>query len=231
MRVISHLAALSFFLSLPIALLAEAPFPAERYLVHKDAEIAGQPLDHYAIDWWQWAYSMQQDRSPVHDRSGVYCHVNQSGEVWYLAGGFGTSIISRNCTVPAGRHLFFPIINAVHYTPPEANWSCDAVHNAVTSAFQSYVHLNVTLNGTKIDPTKVLRLSPLACFDLLAKVPAEFEAPNLFPSAADGFWMMLRPLAPGTHSLSFKAINTLSPENNRNVVQDITYTLQVAPES
>ena len=70
-----------------------------------DSIIADRDLAWYAQDWWQWAFSMPTDQSPIQDPDGRLCGVNQDGPVWYLAGGFGTARVHRTCSVPAGRFL------------------------------------------------------------------------------------------------------------------------------
>ena len=42
---------------------------------------------------------------------------SQSGPVWFLADTYGTKRTIRTCTVPRGKHLFFPLINYVVMLP------------------------------------------------------------------------------------------------------------------
>lgn len=76
-----------------------------------DATVAGRDMDWYAQDWWQWAFSAPLEANAVSDLDGRSCVIGQRGLVWKLAGGFGTSLVHRACTIPADRYLFFPIVN------------------------------------------------------------------------------------------------------------------------
>ena len=53
--------------------------------------------------------------NPVFDTSGQYCALRQVGDVWFLAGAFGGPPVVRNCEVPAGKSLFFPLINNSYF--------------------------------------------------------------------------------------------------------------------
>jgi hypothetical protein len=52
-------------------------------------------------------------RIPSSRRRGEQCAGGQSGKVWYLAGTVGSGSVTRTCTVPTGRALFFPITGDV----------------------------------------------------------------------------------------------------------------------
>ena len=46
-----------------------------------DSLVADRDLAWYAQDWWQWAFSMPTDQSPIRDTDGRLCGVNQDGSV------------------------------------------------------------------------------------------------------------------------------------------------------
>lgn len=73
--------------------------------------------------WWKWVYAQKAiDRAgtntnPVLDSTGAYANVDQAhgigpdNKYFFLTGTFGASV-TRTVTVPKGKTLFFPIINA-----------------------------------------------------------------------------------------------------------------------
>jgi hypothetical protein len=68
--------------------------------------------------WWQWAFSIPAPPdnpafNPLFDETGSNCGRDQSGPVFYLVGVFNISgTATRNdCVVPAGKALFFPVLN------------------------------------------------------------------------------------------------------------------------
>ena len=84
-----------------------------------DGGAAPGPLSELTAEWRQWAYSIPTSQNPQEDATGQYCMVGQRGPVWFLAGVFlgwpGT--ITRTCTVPEGKALFFPVINQDAFNP------------------------------------------------------------------------------------------------------------------
>ncbi|MDX1517126.1 MAG: hypothetical protein R3288_09820 [Woeseiaceae bacterium] len=72
--------------------------------------------DELGAHWWQHAASFAVGENPINDDTGERCIVGQRGDVWFLYGSFGNEPgfpTVRECTVPAGVTLFFPIVNLV----------------------------------------------------------------------------------------------------------------------
>jgi hypothetical protein len=65
----------------------------------------------WTAKWWQWAYSIPREVNPAYDDTGKYCSENQRGPVWFFPGTYGKSVI-RECTVPTGTAILFPILNS-----------------------------------------------------------------------------------------------------------------------
>ena len=103
--------------SLPMLVLgAESAGPSP--LVAPGEKVAGRTQADWSRVWWQWAWSFDDSESPVVDKKGDRCRLRQEGEVWFLAGTYGTQRTVRTCTVPAGKYLFFPLVNYVVYPQP-----------------------------------------------------------------------------------------------------------------
>jgi len=217
-----------------VAFFATATFAEDitpnDFLVQLDSKVQDRSLSHYANTWWQWAYSMPQSESPVRDVTGEKCAVNQDGDVWFLAGGFGNSKISRRCTIPADTYLFFPIINMVQFTAPDVVRTCQEVKDGAARNNDRFVQLRATLNGALFSGLDQYRIASEECFDLLAKVPPENQPPSYAPAATDGYWMMLKPLPAGEHDLHFQAFYTNQDTAFGTMVQNIGYRLTVLDE-
>jgi hypothetical protein len=62
----------------------------------------------------------------------------------------------------------------------------------------------------------------------LIRRPANPKGPKtrtFYPSATDGFWVMLAPLPPGDHHLAFRAFYTNQGAPGGDAVQNISYEL------
>jgi hypothetical protein len=61
--------------------------------------------------WWKWAASFPDATNPVMDATGKQCDEKQPADIWFLAGSFGQGPVTRECTIPSGRQVYFPILN------------------------------------------------------------------------------------------------------------------------
>ncbi|STQ90783.1 hypothetical protein [Iodobacter fluviatilis] len=190
--------------------------------------IAEQATPKLAAEWWQWAMSTPRDESPVADLSGANCSKNQSGNTWFLAGGFGSSKIRRTCTIPAGKTLFFPLINMV-YIPARGvkSITCEDTKAAAALNNDTALDLFAELDGKPVSNPRQYRISSKNCFDAFARQPASMQPYKAFPSATDGFWLLLKPLPPGPHTLKFGGKYNRESAGYGRMVQDIEYVLLV----
>ena len=71
----------------------------------------GLTYGDWTAKWWKWTISLPKNINPGGDTTGKDCALKQSGPVWFLAGTFGGAAI-RTCTIPAGKAIMLPLINA-----------------------------------------------------------------------------------------------------------------------
>src|SRR5437588_12909771 len=93
-----------------VLLLTAVNAPAQSFVAPPESLPGGLSYPQWSAKWWQWEWSTPFAINPVFDTTGIDCGVNQSGPVWFLAGTSGFNA-TRNCIVPAGKMIFFPIIN------------------------------------------------------------------------------------------------------------------------
>jgi hypothetical protein len=181
-------------------------------------KVAGLSQQELTVRWWQWAASFDYPVSPVSDMTGERCAAGQEGEVWFLAGTYSSSATRRTCRVPAGKYLFFPLINYV--VMPSNCSGCLNCEQATASAREitdDVMGLFAELDGNALPALEEHRVASAACFDLAARShsPVKIE-----PTASNGYWLLLPPLAKGRHTLRFGgALPSLR--------QELIYTLTV----
>lgn len=185
--------------------------------------INGKKLGDWGAEWWQWAYSFNRDYSPVEDDSGRLCSLGQSGDVWFLAGSYTTRPIVRECTVPQGKYLFFPIINFIAHPTPEKPESCRMAAERAARLVEEPGSLFFRINGVEIVSPRSHRESVGKCFDPFAKIDNMTKPTWAYPAASDGYWIALKPLPPGTHILQFGG-------RLATFEQNITYKIHVLDE-
>lgn len=191
-------------------------------------KLGGRSAVELSADWWKWAMSSPAEINPVRDMSGAQCGTGQKGAVWFLAGGFGSSKIKRSCTIPAGKHIFFPVINMAYWPREENNgFTCDQAMKNAAMNNDTALDLFVELDGAAVTEPKKYRARTRKCFDIFERVPKSQMPFNAYPSASDGYWILLKPLKPGKHLLKFGGrYNTTSTDYGR-MVQDIEYEISV----
>ncbi|MBU8978088.1 hypothetical protein JI752_018210 [Lysobacter sp. MMG2] len=171
--------------------------------------------------WWQWA-GLFDHSAPYQDRDGSRCALHQDGPVWFLAGTDGRFDAVRSCSIPADKHVFFPLINWIVASDDSEVNDTEAPPTSCTQKQASAARLAdhvftglVLLDGRPIGELKRMRVAGTTCFAVSADTPA---------AATDGYWLMLKPLPPGQHTLAVAAGYREGP---RQSMQNFQYTLEV----
>jgi hypothetical protein len=200
-----------------LLLSSASSIAAESYLVSPDQPVAGKSQEDWSRAWWQWAGSFDIERSPIADQTGEHCARKQSGDVWFLAGTYGTKRTVRTCSVPSGKHFFFPLINYVVMPPVGRPISCMAVMSEAARVTERVSSLLLEINGERHQNLQEHRQATRLCFDMGALAQPRTR---VFPSAANGYYVMLKPLPPGKHTINFGGALP-------GMLQGVTYTLVV----
>ena len=185
--------------------------------VPADVAVADAAQTQWSSRWWQWA-SRFDGKAPYQDRDGSRCAEHQDGPVWFLAGTDGSFDAMRTCTIPADRHLFVPLITrAVGAGEPGETEALSCTQKQQRAAnFVDHVYTGlVLLDGRPIGQYQRMRAAGESCFTLTSNDPAV---------ATDGYWLMLKPLPPGQHTLAIAAAYREGP---RQMMQNFQYTLEV----
>jgi len=198
----------------------------------------GQTYGQWAAEWWQWALGVPAPTNPLLDTTGEFCGQRQVGNVWFLAGSFETDPVVRECNVPRGKALFFPLVNVFYGAflndPPEFRTE-DFVRDFGTCPFP-VSGLSVVVDGFAIpnperfftgeggsrSPLFNVQLPPDNVFGVDETVIPELV---LSPVAEEGYYILLRPMSPGNHTIQIAAQGCFE-----GFSQDITYNLTVADD-
>jgi hypothetical protein len=195
---------------------------------------AGQTYGRWAAEWWQWALGIPEAVNPLTDPTGAHCAQRQVDEVWFLAGSVATDPVVRRCEVPAGKALFFPLINTFYGAflndPPDTRtepfvramgsctepaqitvWIDDVTVHKPTRFFTGASGSQSPIFNVQLPPGNVLGVDDTAVPELV-----------LSPSAEQGYYLFVRPLSPGPHTIRWIA-SGCTPGN----AQDLTYQLTV----
>ncbi len=112
-------------------------------------------------EWWRWALGAPDSGNPLLDEDGVFAQVGNNGPVFFVAGSISGEPTVRTFTVPAGRPIFFPVINNLFIeTPPPECAGSVACALARVSPFID--------DATATDPDPPLPYATLDGLNLLA---------------------------------------------------------------
>jgi hypothetical protein len=184
------------------------------------AQTNGDTYGEWSASWWQWLTSIPAAQNPQVAQGAVDCTLNQGGSVWYLAAAPAGTTAVRTCTVPTGKNLFFPVLNAIFSNSPGESFTVaekrellDGVLNDLVPGFFT----EFGLPGSRacglfaeIDGTPLVYFVPQARVQSPAFLfdtgdGAGFLTPGVVDPEAvsDGFWIMMPSLTPGEHTLRF----------------------------
>ncbi len=181
-------------------------------LIPPTKPVAGVAQEEWSKRWWRWALSFDDEDSPVADRDGRYCASGQEGAVWFLAGTYGSARTIRSCHVPAGKTLFFPLINYITVEPDDEDESCVSLKQRAARLVPAPDALLLEVNGKRFAGLEAHRQVTRRCFHL------SDDDDTL--AAGNGFYVALGPLKKGRYTLNFGGILP-------GMSQAVTYTLNV----
>ena len=169
------------------------------------AHMHGAAYSTWTGRWWKWALELPPAANhPFNDDPGFDVTMGQTGNVWYLAGVFGTS--TRTCTVPHGNSLLVAIANAeasdleglgATYQDRLSTANFFANHIIPSSVF-----CNIDGSDIQSVSSNYRFVSPEFTFD--APSPWYYGATGGHAtSVSDGYFVMIKQLKKGNHTLHF----------------------------
>jgi hypothetical protein len=175
----------------------------------------GKSYGSWTNKWWRWALGSPRSTNPLLDETGIHSNTNQSGDVWFLAGKFGSedkNIPLRRCSIPVRKAVLFPILNceANSLEYPALITEDDLIEH-VAKDVNSVVLRNCFLNGRRLKPERVQSDPKIFELTIPAENPLRLDRTGKTRAAADGYWVFLKPMPAGDFSLYFEG----SCENGR----------------
>ena len=186
----------------------------------------GATYGEWSARWWQWALSIPAAVNPILDTTGANCAQGQVDDVWFLGGTFGGTV-TRSCTVPPGKPIFFPLINNIAFKPFGYETLLD-LRSLAASFVDTVTVLQATIDGKAVQDLFKFRVRS-SSFTVIAPPggllpPGWTNVPgNTDPLVSDGYWLLLSPLPAGQHVIHFHA------ETSGGFVLDVTYNLTIGP--
>lgn len=201
---------------------AEGPRPtaADQLLLPPDAKVGDETFGELTARWWQWAEWLPIP--PYLDPDGRLCEMGQEGDVWFLAGTDGSFNVKRECVVPSGRYILVPVINMRHSSTNEKlPLPCAVLQGGAAVNNQSLASAVALIDGVPVTDVARYRVRSNGCFPLRA---GDDKSPQ---TAADGYWLLIKPLPPGRHTLVIGANYSVDNSAYGKRMQNFEYVLHV----
>jgi hypothetical protein len=204
-------------------------------IYYREDRPRGRSWEEWVELWWRWHYSKPQNINPIVDTTGEHCREGQIHDgIWFLSGTFGGRE-ERTCEVPSGRAILFPILNDL---------ISFATHPQLKSGAELYAYAKADLDKTKFLYAKVdgIELKNLetcrvqsAVFNISLPSDHHNKGPVSTLAASDGYWVFLKPLTVGEHTIEFVGeklkFDQLHPDNSSSNVSkfhgEVKYHLRV----
>lgn len=194
------------------------------FLYDRNADPLGKSWHEWAAKWCNWMISIPMEKNPTADETGKHCSMNQNDEkVWFLTGTFGNIVpFKRECSIPAGKAIFFPILVKEDslVEDPDLKDTFE-LSERCRHAMNNVVQLQAIIDGQMLD------------YDYLycnCRVQSEafkltFPEDNVYgvrsgqtTAVCDGYWLFLKPLTTGKHSIYFKGVTSLKEPHTKDAL-------------
>ena len=211
----------------------------------------GKTYGQWQAAHWQWLYSLQVADHPLFKDGDVDLSLNQPpGPVWFLGGTFTVTsgpggpvnLANRTGTVPAGKALFFPVIdfeidNAQPPPTPPTTFTTVELRAMAKSTMDGAAGITCTIDGVAVNNLGDVLSTPYRAQTPVFNyfLPATDNVDQYFGAdvtglvtgaVADGICLMLAPLPPGQHVIHFTGG---IPAFGFSL--DITYNITVTPNT
>jgi hypothetical protein len=206
-----------------------------------DATVEGRTLPEWSAQWWQSVFAIPvyaaDGTTVIHPQFDAGLNEGDTvdaphglpspdGRVFFLYGSFFGGDLERTVTVPAGKHVFVPIVNTEWSNPdtapppdfitPPGNYTQAELAAFAKTQADTITGVSAQLDGQDIP--EVLQNRHAAQFEYTQPAQRSItqsffgvDAPGPNESAADGYYLMFLPLAEGEHTLTFTGS---SPDNS-----------------
>ena len=180
------------------------------------AMIGGKSYGDWSAGWWQW--TMSHPITQFDDPTGQFFAADQSGPVWFLEGGFGSQ--ERFNTLPLGTYLLCPLFVYLNdYPCPDPDFHPapgqsmeDFLTEGARAVIDGITPPSMEVDGVAINnPTSYRATSGLFTFtgDLSMQAFDGCVTGTPQVGVSDGYLVLLKPLAPGAHTLRFSGFGDI----------------------
>lgn len=180
--------------------------PASSLVYAPHSTVKGKTIGEWTTDWWKWALSFSAPNDPFSDPSGAKAGLHQKGPVFFV-GAPVNNVAHGSFDVPGDKPILVSIVDG-ELSQLEIGFDKTAAQVAQAASDQIDA-VDMSLFHAIIDGHAVSNLasyrevSPIFHFVAAPNNPIGVPQGHSGIAVADGYFIMLKPLGPGHHVLSF----------------------------
>jgi hypothetical protein len=213
---------LGFYISNSQFVLAQNGSPE---IYTKDSKPYGISYSEWISKWWQWSQSIPGTVHPREHPSEQNCKVSQQGPVWFLADLLNGKQ-ERTCTIPSGKAILVPLVGGFCGADSAGVKNDNDLRNCATAG-DDYATMQVTIDGKPIKNLEQNRAQSGFFSITYGNDNIYKHMPATVKGFADGYYLFLKPLTPGTHVVDLKT-SVINPVNSEfNYSAELIYHLTV----
>jgi hypothetical protein len=163
----------------------------------------------WTVKWWQWLLLIPLDMNPLTDQTGRYWNsVQPLSDVWFLAGNFGSTnriFPERKIKMQFGRSILLPVLNceanALEY--PNLKTHEDLLRH-VSHDVNTIMKKDCFVNGIRLNAIRIPSDPRIFRVSINKENAFGVKYGGSTDAAADGYWIFLKPLPRGVHTIRFE---------------------------
>ena len=185
----------------------------------------GIPYNQWASKWWQWTQSIPEPVHPREHPSEQNCKVAQQGPVWFLA-DLLSGRQERSCTIPASKAILVSLVGGFCGADSPGVTNDDSIRQCA-AAGDNYATIQVTLDGKEIKNLDQNRIQYGPFMITYVNNNIYKHKPGTAKGFVDGYYLFLKPLALGQHTLALQT-SVINPQDSSfNYSADLVYHLNI----
>jgi hypothetical protein len=164
----------------------------------------GLSYEDHIKNYWKMLISTPVDKNVRDSEERCTYGQNLSKTVFFLIGNSGGKTI-KNCKIPSGLSVLIPIITVEASQAESPGATIDDLHKIAKNDQDHVTSLYLRINDTEYSHEDLLKYrTHTGDFDVTFPENAIFgAAPGPSKAVADGYYVITKPLTPGTYNIEF----------------------------
>jgi hypothetical protein len=172
-------------------------------LYSRDESPLGKTWEEWSVEWWKWIFEIPKPQNPGYDVDGSLLQGTQQkfSDPFFLVGTHGGRA-NRAIRINEGKSILLPIINVTtSFAEAPGFRSKEELLKYVEDNTNDLSNKRATIDGIQIEQLEKYRVRSNFFTFTFPENNIYDTAPGRTIGIADGYWLFLRPLREGNHTI------------------------------